>query len=48
MGREQEGRAQATKVLRTNPKFSLDSFAKRLNQSVTGKYIDALRKAGLK
>ncbi len=52
MGREDEGRAEAAEVLRINPKFSLDSFAKRLpppmDQSRREKYIDDLRKAGLK
>ncbi len=51
MGREKEARAEAAEVLRINPKFSLDSFAERLpfkDQSLTDKYIDALRKAGLK
>jgi len=51
MGREKEARAEAAEILRINPKFSVDSYAKRLtfkDQSVTDKYIDALRKAGLK
>ena len=51
MGREKEARAEAAEVLRINPKFSLDSFAKRLpykDQSVTDNFVDALRKAGLK
>jgi hypothetical protein len=51
MGREQEARAEAAEVLRLNPKFSVDSYAKRLmfkDQSVTDKFVDALRKAGLK
>jgi adenylate cyclase len=51
MGREQEARAEAAEVLRLNPKFSVDSYAKRLtfkDQSVTDKFSDALRKAGLK
>jgi adenylate cyclase len=51
MDRDQEARAEATEVLRLNPKFSVDSYAKRLtfkDQSVTDKFIDALRKAGLK
>jgi adenylate cyclase len=51
MGREQEARAEATEVLRISPKFSVDSYAKRLtfkDQSVADKFIDALRKAGLK
>jgi len=51
MGREQEARAEAAEVLRLNPKFSVDSYAKRLtfkDQSVTDNFVDALRKAGLK
>jgi len=55
MGREEEARAEATEVLRINPKFSLDEFIKltpppkdhdRLRR--TDAYINALRKAGLK
>jgi adenylate cyclase len=51
MGREEEARTEAAEVLRLNPKFSVDSYAKRLtfkDQSVTDDFIDALRKAGLK
>ncbi len=51
MGREKEARAEAAEVLRINPKFSLDYFAKTLpykDQSVTDKVVNALRKAGLK
>ena len=51
MGREQEARTQAAEVLRINPKFSVDSYAKRLtlrDQSVADRYMDALRRAGLK
>ncbi len=51
MDREKEARAEADEVLRINPKFSLDYFAKILpykDQSKIDKYIDALRKAGLK
>ena len=51
MGREKEARAEAAEVLRLNPKFSLDSWAKRQNykdQSVIDNLVDALRKAGLK
>jgi adenylate cyclase len=51
MGREQEARSEAVEVLRLNPKFSVDSYAKRLtfkDQSVTDKFSGALRKAGLK
>jgi adenylate cyclase len=51
MGREQEARAEAAEVLRINPKFSVDSYAKRLrlkDQSTLDNFINALRKAGLK
>ncbi len=51
MGREEEARAEAAEVLRINPKFSVDSYAKIMpykDQSVTDGYINALRKAGLK
>ena len=51
MGREKEARAEAAEVLRINPKFSLDLWAKKLpskDQSKIDKEIDALRKAGLK
>ena len=51
MGREKEARAEAAEVLRINPKFSLDYKAKTLpykDQSVTDRYVAALRKAGLK
>jgi len=52
MGREEEARAEAAAVLRINPKFSLDTYAKRLppsmDQSRRDAYINNLRKAGLK
>ncbi len=51
MGREKEARAEADEVLRVNPKFSVDSFAKILtnkDQSQSDRLINALRKAGLK
>jgi adenylate cyclase len=51
MGREKEARAVAEEVLRINPKFSLDYYAKTLpykDQSEKDKIIDAMRKAGLK
>jgi adenylate cyclase len=51
MGREKEARAEAAEVLRMNPKFSVDSFAKMIphkDQSETDKVANALRKAGLK
>jgi adenylate cyclase len=51
MGREQEARAEAAEVLRIDPNFSLDRFAKVYpykDQSVTDNLINACRKAGLK
>lgn len=51
MGREMEACAEAAGVLRINPKFSVDSYAKVIpfkDQSETDKFINALRKAGLK
>ena len=51
MGRMEEARAQAGEVLRVNPKFSLERWAKTLrfkNPDDAERYIEALRKAGLK
>ena len=52
MGREKEARAQAEEVLRINPKFSLDYFAKTgapyKDQSQIDTIVNAMRKAGLK
>jgi adenylate cyclase len=51
MGREKEARIEAGEVLRINPNFSLDNYAKLLyhkDQSLIDRNIDALRKAGLK
>jgi adenylate cyclase len=51
LGRDVEARAEAEEVLRINPKFSLEHFAKTLplkNQAQIDRYIEALRKAGLK
>jgi len=50
-GREEEARAQAAEVLRIQPKFSLENFAKKLtdkDQEYKERFIGALRKAGLK
>jgi adenylate cyclase len=50
-GREQEARAEAAEILRINPKFSLEYFAKTQpykNPHDRALLIDALRKAGLK
>jgi len=51
MGREKEARAEAAEILRINPKFSVDSYAKVLyykDQSENDRVVAALRKAGLK
>jgi adenylate cyclase len=51
MGREKEARTEAAEVIRINPKFSLDTFAKVpvfKDQWRNDEYINALRKAGLK
>jgi len=50
MGRDEEARAAAIEVLRINPRFSLEWYAKRSllkDRSVIDKTVDALRKAGL-
>jgi adenylate cyclase len=43
-GRDEEARAEAAEVLRINPDFSLEKFAKRAKPGL----VSALRKAGLK
>jgi adenylate cyclase len=51
MGKEKEARAEAAEVLRINPKFSVDSYAKLMSnkdQSFIDNSISAWRKAGLK
>jgi adenylate cyclase len=52
MGREKEARAEAEEVLRLNPKLSLEFYKKAAfmykNQDQVDRFIDALRKAGLK
>jgi len=51
MGREKEARAEATEIMRIDPKFSLESYARRVSfkdQKATDDYVSALRKAGLK
>jgi adenylate cyclase len=50
-GREEEARAVTAEILRIDPKFSLEHLAKtrpHKNQANTARFIDALRKAGLK
>ena len=51
MGREKEARTEAEEVLRIDPKFSLEHWAKASllkNQSDLDRIVGALRKAGLK
>jgi TolB-like protein/Tfp pilus assembly protein PilF len=50
-GREEEARAEAAEILRIDPQFSLERLAKtrpHKNQANTERFIDSLRKAGLK
>jgi adenylate cyclase len=51
MGREKEAYAEAAEVMRIDPKFSVDSYARRLpykDQKVIDDLLSAWRKAGLK
>jgi len=51
MGREKEAHEAALAVLKIDPEFSLKKFAKAAplkNQNELKRYIEALRKAGLK
>jgi adenylate cyclase len=51
LNRQAEAATAAKEVLRINPKFSLESYAKRLpykNKADIERYVAALRKAGLK
>jgi adenylate cyclase len=50
LGREEEARAAAADLLRINPKFSLERYAKTLpfTKSVADRIVEDLRKAGLK
>jgi adenylate cyclase len=50
-GRHEEARAQAAEILRIDPKFSVEERAKFMpckNQADLDRYLDGLRKAGLK
>jgi len=50
LGREEEARASAAEILRINPKFSLERYAKILPfpKPVADRVIEDLRKAGFK
>ncbi|MBM4308196.1 MAG: adenylate/guanylate cyclase domain-containing protein, partial [Deltaproteobacteria bacterium] len=50
-GKDNEAREAAAEVLKINPKFSLEQFAKihpYKDPATKDRYIDSLRKAGLK
>ncbi|MDH3230588.1 MAG: tetratricopeptide repeat protein, partial [Alphaproteobacteria bacterium] len=50
LGREDEAQSYVSEVLRIDPKFSLESFRKRLkykDQAYLERFLDALRRAGL-
>jgi hypothetical protein len=50
-GREIEARGAAAEVLKINPRFSLEQFAKihpYKDPAIKNRYIDSLRQAGLK
>jgi TolB-like protein/Tfp pilus assembly protein PilF len=51
VGQEEEAHAEAAEVLKVDPEFSLERYARTLpykNKADTDRYVDALRKAGLK
>jgi tetratricopeptide (TPR) repeat protein len=50
LGREEDANAEAAKVLRINPKFSAESYAKHIplkDEASKKLFIDGMRKAGL-
>jgi TolB-like protein/Tfp pilus assembly protein PilF len=50
-GREEDARAQAAEVLRINPRFTIEQWAKaypHIDRAVTERHMEALRKAGLR
>lgn len=50
LGQEEEARASAAELLRVNPKFSLERYAKVLPfpKPIADRVVEDLRKAGLK
>jgi adenylate cyclase len=51
LGREEEAHTEAAEILKIDPEFSLEHWAKTLpykNKAVTDRYVGALSKAGLK
>jgi tetratricopeptide (TPR) repeat protein len=47
-GRQEEAEAEAAEVLRLNPKFSLENYAKRTTGKDKERSLEAYRRAGLK
>jgi adenylate cyclase len=47
-GRQEEAEAEAAEVLRLNPKFSLENYAKRMTGKDKERSLEAFRRAGLK
>jgi len=51
MGREEDARAEAEEVLKINPNFSVETYARSVshkNQDKRERYIEALLQAGLR
>jgi adenylate cyclase len=49
-GRQEQARAEAAEVMRIDPQFSLECYAKMIpyRQTLVDQQVEALRKAGLK
>jgi len=47
-GRQEEAEAEAAEVLRLNPKFSLENYAKRMSGKDKERSLEAFQRAGLK
>ena len=50
LGREEDAHAETAEVLKVNPKFSVERYAKHIqfkDQASKERFFDALRKAGL-
>jgi len=49
-GREDEAHAEAAEVMRIDPQFSLERYAKMVpfRQALVDQFVEACRKAGLK
>jgi tetratricopeptide (TPR) repeat protein len=47
-GRQAEARSHAKEVLRINPRFSIEEFAKKVQRVDRQEFIEVLKRAGLK